>query len=332
MKIHTNLPLSTITHYRIGGVAKTVIEITSREDLLEAVKFVQHHNLKNVYILGLGSNILLPDKNIDGVILWMRGRSEFSIHHSSEVDAFAGDLLDDLIHFTFSHQLVGLEWAGGLPSTVGGAIRGNAGAFGYEIKDIIKSVEYIDITDADLNIRTLSQKECQFAYRDSIFKHNPSLVIVSGTFKLKLASQEELKTAREIYEKNILYRNTHHPVEYPSCGSVFKNITRLEEVEKILKVWPDIKDLSQKKWHNKIAMGYVINRLGFAGKRVGGAQVSEKHANYIINTGNATAQDVLTLIREIQQTFQKTFGFIPDPEVIIVNSKSAVNEISQDVT
>ncbi|GIW61332.1 MAG: UDP-N-acetylenolpyruvoylglucosamine reductase [Patescibacteria group bacterium] len=321
MKIHTNLPLSNITHYRIGGVAKKVLEITSREDLLEAVKLVQRHNLQNVYILGLGSNILLPDKSIDGVILWMRGRSEFSIHHFSEVDAFAGDLLDDLINFTFSHQLVGLEWAGGLPSTIGGAIRGNAGAFGYEIKDIIKSVEYIDITDKDLNIRTLLQKECQFAYRDSIFKHNPSWVIVSGTFKLKLASQEELKTAKEIYEKNILYRNTHHPVEYPSCGSVFKNITRLEEVEKILNVWPDIKDLSQKKWHNKIAMGYVINRLGFSGKRVGGAKVSEKHANYIINTGNATSQDVLTLIRGIQQKFQKTFGFVPDPEVMIVNSK-----------
>lgn len=321
MKIHTNIALSTITHYRIGGVAKTVFEITSKEDLLEAAKFVQRNNSKEVYILGLGSNILLPDKNIDGVVLWMKGRSEFGLNDSSEVNAFAGELLDDLIHFTFSHQLVGLEWAGGLPSTVGGAIRGNAGAFGYEIKDILKSVEYIDITDTDLKLRTLSQKDCQFAYRDSIFKHNPSLIIVSGTFKLHLASKEELETARDIYEKNILYRNTHHPVEYPSCGSVFKNITRLEEIEKILNVWPDIKDLSQKKWHNKIAMGYVINRLGFAGKRVGGAQVSEKHANYIINTGNATAQDVLTLIREIQRAFQKTFGFVPDPEVIIVNGK-----------
>ena len=109
-------------------------------------------------------------------------------------------------------------------------------------------------------------------------------------------------------------------MEYPSCGSVFKNIVKREEVDKILSVWPDVRELSEGKWHNKISMGYVINRLGFKGKQVGGAQVSTKHTNYIVNVNQAKADDVKRLIYEIQGKFEETFGFTPEPEVMLVES------------
>ena len=166
-------------------------------------------------------------------------------------------------------------------------------------------------------IKTFAHQEAQFGYRNSFFKQHPNLIIVSVTFQLKIGTLQEIAEAEAVYKKNINYRQTHHPMEYPSCGSVFKNIVKPEEVEKILNVWPDIRELSEKKWHNKISMGYVINRLGFSNKRVGGAQVSSKHANYISNVDHAKGEDVKVLIKEIQATFNEIFGFVPEPEVVV---------------
>jgi UDP-N-acetylmuramate dehydrogenase len=118
---------------------------------------------------------------------------------------------------------------------------------------------------------------------------------------------------------NINYRKEHHPIEYPTCGSVFKNITDANQIQKILAIWPDIKESMDTKWHGKISMGYVVKRLGFSKYRVGNMQVSEKHANFIVNLGNAKASDVLTIIKEIQNKVQETFGFIPEVEVEIVS-------------
>ena len=105
---------------------------------------------------------------------------------------------------------------------------------------------------------------------------------------------------------------------YPSCGSVFKNITEKEKVEKVLAMWPDIREMSDNKWHHKISMGYAIGRLGFSGKKIGGAMVSPEHTNYIVNIDQAKASDIKTLISEIQSKFQNTFGFTPEPEVVIL--------------
>jgi UDP-N-acetylmuramate dehydrogenase len=107
-------------------------------------------------------------------------------------------------------------------------------------------------------------------------------------------------------------------MEYPSCGSVFKNIIEKERIEKVLSVWPDVKELSDQKWHHKVSMGYIVNRLGFSEKRIGGAMVSPKHTNYIVNVDHAKASDIKELITEIQNTFEKTFGFRPEPEVVIL--------------
>lgn len=319
MTILENVSLSDIVYYHIGGKARYVLKIENYEEIPQALSFISEKQIKNVQVLGLGSNVILPDGEYDGVVLWLEGDGtspQLLDQHSIKI--FAGETMDSLINFTFNNSLVGLEWAGGLPSTVGGAIRGNAGAFGSEIEKSVREVEAIDLSDNELSIRKYSHKEAEFSYRNSFFKQHPKLLIVSGTFHLESASEETLKTAQEIYQKNIEYRNTNHPMEYPSCGSVFKNIVNKDEVEKILTIWPDVRALSEGKWHHKVSMGYVINRLGFSGKRIGGAMVSPKHTNYIVNIENAKAEDVKALIKEINEKFEETFNFTPEPEVMII--------------
>lgn len=317
MKVHQNLPLSSLTYYHIGGNAKYVLEVSSVLEVHEALAFIRKEEIERVQILGFGANILLPDEDFDGAILWLHGNgSAIESHGDKEITVFAGESMDSLIQFSFNQDLVGLEWAGGLPSSVGGAVRGNAGAFGAEIKDIVQKVEAVNFTQGD-DIRVFTNDECHFSYRNSYFKENQSFLITSVTFTLRKGTDEEVDEARKIYEKNILYRKTHHPMEYPSCGSVFMNVVKPDEVEKILSIWPDVRELSEGKWHKKISMGYVIDRLGFTGKRIGDAQVSPKHSNYIVNLGNAKAQDVEDLIEEIKNKFYDTFGFYPTPEVMI---------------
>ncbi len=318
MKVHQNLPLSSLTYYHIGGIAKYVLEVSSTADLDEALYFLKKEKIEKVQILGFGANILLPDEDFDGAVLWLHGKgSSIELIEETEVKVFAGETMNSLILFTFSQGLVGLEWAGGLPSSVGGAVRGNAGAFGSEIKDTVSKVEAVNYKQQGVDFKAFTNEECHFSYRNSYFKENQSLLIASVTFRLRKGTAEEIEEARKVYEKNIIYRKTHHPMEYPSCGSVFMNVVKPDEVEKILSIWPDVRELSESKWHKKVSMGYVIHRLGFTGKRVGDAQVSPKHSNYIVNLGDAKAQDVEDLIEEIKKKFYDTFGFYPTPEVMI---------------
>jgi UDP-N-acetylmuramate dehydrogenase len=330
MKIYENLSLSDMSYYHIGGNARYVLKIINKEDLLLAITFLREHKIDKYLILGLGSNVILDDRDFSGAVIWLQGEGggfekiedpssvSSDSKSSGQVRVFSGETMDSLIQFSFKHSLIGLEWAGGLPSTVGGAVRGNAGCFGSEIRDTIIGVEAVDIEDPQLVVRTFSFEEIAFSYRNSFFKDHPNLFIISAIFRLIHADTDNLEKAKEAYLANIAYRQKNHPMEYPSCGSVFKNVIKREEVEKILSVWPEVRELSEGKWHDKIAMGYVINRLGFSGKRIGGAMVSPKHTNYIVNIDHAKAADVKTLISEIQAKFIQIFGFTPEPEVIIL--------------
>ncbi len=319
MEIKQNVNLSQISYYGIGGKAKIVIDVSSEQDIKDALGYINANKLAPVYILGLGCNLLLPDENLEGVVLHIKSDSGSLTKEGTSITAFAGVKMSDLIEFSFKNGLAGLAWAGGLPSTVGGAVRGNAGCFGSEIKDNIRLVRYIDLSDSNLKIQTMDQTQCQFGYRESYFKRNPALLIVSATFNLQNAGLIEMQRQKEIYQKNIDYRQSHHPLEYPSCGSVFKNINQLDQVQKVMQVWPDIEALVKGKWYGKISMAYIIGRLGFSGYMIGGAQVSKKHNNYISNVGNAKAADVKAIIKAIQDKFSETFNFTPDPEVQILS-------------
>lgn len=321
MQIYNNVLLSTILWYQIGGVAKTVLDIASKEDVYEALEYIKNLHETKVFFLGMGSNLLFSDDGFDGVIIRFLMQEDglgVRLLENNIVESFAGEFLDSVIQFGFEHSLTGLEWAGGLPGTVGAAVRGNVGAFGGEIKDSFVKAHCIRLSEnGEYEEVSLNYDEMEFAYRSSKVK-SEKLIVISAQFQLKPATQEDLLTAREVYYSNITYRQEKHPLDYPNCGSVFKNISTTENVAKVISKWPDIQSLVHDKWHGKVSMGYIIDRLGMKGKQVGQAQVSEKHQNFIINKGGARAEDVKTIISEIESKMQDEFEFTPEVEIEIV--------------
>lgn len=320
MQIQHNVDLSQILWYRLGGKAKYFLEAKDKQDIYQALDFIEKNNIKNVFFCGLGSNLIFTKDSFDGAVIRITTDMPTANFTSDDlVSAFAGDTLNTVIQFSLFRQRTGLEWAGGLPGTVGAAVRGNVGAYGGEIKDSLYEAEVAIIDDGRVQTKKIPNKELEFEYRGSIIKqHKGKMIVLSATFDLSHATSEETKVANETYQKNIQTRKDRHPLEYPNCGSVFKNIREPEKVEKIYSVFPETKEMSQTKWYGKIAAAYLIQKLGLQGFRVGNAQVSEKHALFIVNLGDAKAQDVLTIIDTIQQKMQETFGFTLETEVEII--------------
>ncbi len=298
----------------------SLLEAGSGEDAREAADYLTANHVDRVMVVGLGSNLLFQDGLFDGAVLRLVPGSRPQIRDLGEglLEAFAGETLDSVITFGFERGYTGLEWAGGLPGTVGAGVRGNVGAFGGELEDVVVSAELLARLDSGCEVRRLTNAELRFGYRDSAVKRDRRLVVTSAVFRLHPASEEDLQAARRRYQANIDYRNQNHPMEYPTCGSVFKNIARPEEVERMIAVWPDIRENVQGRWHGKVSMGYAIKRLGLSGYQIGGAQISTKHNNFIVNLGTARFTDVYGLIEKVRAEFNSTFGFVPEPEVEIV--------------
>lgn len=320
MKIIKDAKLSEILWYRIGGTAKYFLECSSKEDVREAFEFVKREKIGKYFVVGLGSNILFTDEDFDGAVIQISSNESDQIRliDKTTIEAFAGVELDRVIQFAFEHGLTGLEWAGGLPGTVGAAVRGNVGAFGGEIKDTFAGAEILNVEGRMLKVEFRNKRDVKFGYRTSTVKKNHNMIVLSARFKLVRSDTDKLNKGKQTYFANIEYRKNKHPLDYPSTGSAFKNISESENVKKVLEVFPDIADEVQVKWHGKVSMGYLIKRLDLSGFQIGGAQISHKHSNFIINVGGATFEDVYSIIKKVQSVFQETFGFIPEPEVEIV--------------
>ena len=320
MQIHNDFDLSQVLWFRIGGKAKYFVQCESREDIFKALDFMEEKKPKRLFICGKGSNLIFTDEYFDGLVIQIKTPKYPKITvEGTNVTVFAGETLDTLIQLAFNQKLIGLEWAGGLPGTVGAGVRGNVGAFGGEIKDSLVKAEVLQFDDKNIDVLELNNEDFHFGYRNSIVKENKNMIVTSATFHLTEAPDTPtLVKAKSVYAANIDYRKTNHPLEYPNCGSVFKNIKDPEEVKKIITIWPDIAPLVKEKWYGKVSMGYINTRLGFKGYTIGSAQVSEKHANFINNHGSATAKDVLTIIKHIQDMVKETFAIVPEVEVEIV--------------
>jgi len=320
MTIQNDALLSEVLWYKIGGHAKYLLTCENRQDITEALEFIKKEKPQRLFVCGLGSNLIFTDEYFDGAVLRIVSPKEKTAItvDGNNLTAFAGIVLDDAIVAAFDHNLTGLEWAGGLPGTVGAGVRGNVGAYGGEIKDSLLSADVIDYSGEIPVLKTFSNEELQFVYRGSIVKSHKKMLVVSATFGLKKSSAEELAVAREVYEKNKQTRRDRHPLEYPNCGSVFKNLRDKEQIEKVLEVYPEFTENVEKKWYGKVAVASVIEKLGLKGFQIGNAQISEKHALFIINKGNAKAKDVLAIIQTVKEKFQKTFDFEPEVEVEIV--------------
>ncbi len=301
--VRENVPLKEHTTFKIGGPARYFLEVQKKEDLVRALEAAKKFNIP-FFILGGGSNLLVSDDGFAGLVIKMENR-EISLEDDTIIHAGAGIVLGHVVDFSIKHSLEGLEWAGGLPGTFGGAIRGNAGAFGGEIKDSILEVTALG---PDFTVKVLSNAECQFSYRSSFFKKEP-WIILSAKLALKKGDKENLDT---IAKSRIHYRNEKHPLEYPSAGSMFKNVPFDELSEEVQKLFLD--KLKKDPFPIIPAAWFVIG-AGLTGARIGGAQISQKHSNYLVNVDHAKAQDVLDLIDLAKKAVKEKYGVILEPEV-----------------
>lgn len=298
-----NIILAKHTTYKIGGPADYFISIKDFKELKKALKFADDNSLP-VFILAGGSNVLFSDEGYRGLIIKIDNR-ETNID-GNEITADAGAPINDLVSQSIENNLAGLEWAGGLPGTVGGAIRGNAGCFGGEIKDIIKEVTVVTNNG---DVKLYKNEDCQFGYRDSIFKHNNE-IIMSAIFKLRPGNKKSLKT---IVFDHIKYRQMRYRL--PSCGSVFKNCP-LEKIPKQIR--EKFRDKIKTDPFPLLPAAVLIQACNLVGKIKGDAMITKEHANIIHNFNNAKATDVFDLINLIKEKVDQQFGIKLEEEVQLI--------------
>jgi len=307
MQIQKNISLSKYTTFKVGGIAKYFCIAKNKKEIIQALKYAQKNKLKYL-ILGKGSNLLISDNGFNGLVIKLENQ-KIKIKNNT-IYAEAGANLQKLVHASSEHNLTGLEWSAGIPGTLGGAIRGNAGAFESFIADTVQSVEVIDIKKNFQSLK-LTKNFCQFSYRDSIFKHKKNYIILSAILKLKKGNSKEIK---EKIKKYLIYRKKNHPLNFPSAGSVFKNIAKIKNPNPVMQIL--LKKL------NFIPAGWLIEQSGLKGKCIGKACVSKKHCNFIVNQGNAKTQDIYNLIVKIQKTIYNKFKIKIKPEIQLVGFKS----------
>jgi len=305
--VKKNVSLKNYTTYKIGGPAKYFFIAKTKDDLINASKTAKTLRVP-VFILGGGSNLLISDKGFSGLVI----KIFFSDIKFQGDRAFveAGANLTKLAYLSADMGLSGLEWSAGVPGVIGGAIYGNAQAFGTKISDIVESVEAINLRT--FQSKTFTKQHCHFSLKGSIFKKEKNWVITSAVLKFKLQDINWIKNQiREFLE----YRKAKHPMDFPSAGSVFVNPEVKITNKKLLEKFPELNEYNEK---GTIASGYLIAKAGLAGKKIGNAQISDKHANFIINLGEAKAKDVLSLIKLAQKEVKKFFGIKLETEVQMV--------------
>lgn len=337
MKIQKNIPLAQYTTLKVGGAARFFCEAKDEKEIVEALEFAKEKNLP-IFILGGGSNILVSDKGFDGIVIKIKDL-RFNIHDSS-IECGSGILLSKIVHESIKSGFTGLEWAAGIPGTIGGAIRGNAGAFGGCMADCVESVRILETPNISKvrpaiqgstfpfpgyspenssrsNLweipqgQTFESQDCQFSYRNSIFKQNPNIIIISAVLRLKKGKKEESeKRVKEI----IRQRKEAQPFDFPSSGSFFKNPT--VKNQKLIEEYE--KETGNKAKGGVVPAGYLIDALNLRGKKIGGAMVSQAHGNFLVNAGGATAEDMIILIGLIKHKVRNKFGIQLQEEVQMV--------------
>ncbi len=280
------VPMKNYTTFKCGGNATLMIFPNSMVCLLEILDFCRKYSIEPI-IIGNGSNILVKDSGIHGIVIKIgKEISRMELLDETTIYCEAGASLKSLCKFALKSSLSGLEFAYGIPGTLGGAVYMNAGAYGGEMKDVLFSCSHID---KDGNIGEFKQDELDLRYRGSVYADN-GYTITSATLKLKKGDKDEIKAAMD---ENLQRRKDKQPLEYPSAGSTFKR--------------PE-----------GYFAGALIQESGLMGYTVGGAQVSEKHAGFVINKNKATATDVIRLINDVQKKVYEDSGVMLETEVKIL--------------
>lgn len=302
--VKENEPLAPHTTFKIGGPARYFCPVGSVEELAKSLKLAEKIRLP-YFILGGGSNVLISDAGFAGLVIKINF-SRLKVKDNF-LECEAGAWLSKVVGAAFSSGLAGLEWAVGIPGTVGGAVYGNAGAYGRQISDLVETVSVWRRGKEKI----LKNKDCGFGYRTSIFKRDINQgAILSVALKLLNGDKEKIKQKM----KEILKQRKVKIDALPSAGSIFKNIELSQaEIQKFKKKIFQLPDEFMRR--QKISAGWLIEQCSLKGKRVGGVMVSDKHANIIINTNGATAQDVMNLISIIKQKVKKKFDLELEEEI-----------------
>ncbi|WP_026581500.1 UDP-N-acetylmuramate dehydrogenase [Bacillus sp. J33] len=287
--IKENEPMANHTTMKIGGPADLFIEPSSIENLGKTMELIRQYKIKWTAI-GRGSNLLVLDKGIEGAVIKLgRGMDEMDLN-GTELKVGGGYSLVALSTIISKKGLSGLEFASGIPGSVGGAVYMNAGAHGSDISKILTKAH---ILFEDGKMEWLSNEEMEFSYRTSVLQKKRPGVVAEAVFQLKEGDRELISSAMQ---KNKDYRKDTQPWNYPCAGSIFRNPL------------PDY-------------AGQLVEKAGLKGHSIGGAQISEMHGNFIVNAGNAKAEDVLALIQHIKDTIFELYGVKMETEVEIIGRK-----------
>ena len=273
------------TSFQIGGPARLFCEPQNKRQLARALAICRSHGAR-YYLLGNGTNVLFADEGFDGVVIHIGGAMAGIVRDGRVLRADAGAPLSRVCVVAANEGLSGLEFAFGIPGCVGGAVYMNAGAYGGEIKDVLVSASFLDETGAE---RTLSAQELQLGYRTSIFEHQP-WSILSASFLLRADRSNDIRMRMADFGRR---RTEKQPLEMPSAGSTFKR-------------------------PQGAYAGALIDQCGLRGCAIGGAQISEKHCGFIVNTGNATCADVLSLADVVCKIVTEQTGFVLEKEIRVV--------------
>lgn len=289
-KIKQNEPMKNHTSFKIGGTADLFLKVATIEELMQAIEYAKTKKIP-IYFIGNGSNLLVTDKGIRGLVVKIdiQNISINKAENSVKVTVGAGYKMMALARELLNQEITGFEEFAGIPGTIGGAIYMNAGAYGKEMKDIVISTKCMDL---DGKIFTLSNKEQEFTYRDSIFEKN-NYIILETTLQLNNGIKSEIENKMT---KLLKERKEKQPIGEPSAGSTFKR-------------------------QEGIITAKLIDECGLKGYSIGGAKVSEKHAGFVVNFNNATAKDVLDLIKYIKEKVYEKYGIKIEEELRIIGEE-----------
>lgn len=275
-KIKYNEPMSKHTTMRVGGPVDIMVYPNTIDEIIDIVKYAKENSIP-VKVLGNGSNVIVSDLGIEGIVIKLTSNMSNINIDGDYVIATAGATMPKIAGIVKQNSLGGFEFACGIPGTIAGGAKMNAGAYGGQIEDVFVSCKYLD---NELNLKEIENKDMNFSYRHSIFAENPNYIILEVKLKLDKSNVEDIDKKMK---ENMLSRKTKQPLEYPSAGSVFRR-----------------------------PVGYFVGKLiqdsDLRGVSVGGAQVSEKHTGFVVNKENATCEDIRNLIKLIQKTVYEKFN------------------------
>jgi UDP-N-acetylmuramate dehydrogenase len=295
LQIKENVPLAPLTTFQIGGPAGYMVKVRTENDIRKAIQWAKDNGKKFVVLAG-GSNVLVPDEGLDALVIRIVGN--LCSHSEGVVDSWAGTNLLFLIQTLGTQGFGGWEKLAGIPGTIGGAIRGNAGAFGPEIKDFAVKVRALNAETGE--VKEFSNAECDFSYRHSFFKDHPEWIIMRVILQLHdIDPNESAKLAQE----TITEREKRHLQNVKAAGSFFMNPKAPPEIVEMFE-----KEKNVKSRESRVPAGWLIEKAGMKGATVGGAIASLQHPNYIVNQGDATAENVRALADEVKSAVKSQFN------------------------